>query len=118
MKLLTVLSLLLAMATALTAAEFRLPAEARILVEGPGAGRGWQQLGQLPLAYPAARSRMALVLRRQGWRLLKTVEYDHLHWKSLEIWGTGRRRVMVQYWREEVGVTGFAWGFLEDDRQS
>lgn len=118
MRLPIVFTVLLAMATAAAAAEFRLPAEARILVEGPGAGRGWRQLGQLPLAYPAARSRMALALRRQGWRLLKTVDYDHVHWKSLEIWGTGDRRVMVQYWREEVGVTGFAWGFLEDDRQS
>ena len=118
MRLLTVCSVFLAMLTALAAAEFRLPAEAQVLVEGPGAGRGWRQLGQLPLAYPAARSRMALVLRRQGWRLRKTVDYDQVHWKSLELWESGGRRIMVQYWREEVGVTGFAWGYLEGDRES
>ena len=115
MRVLTACFVFLAALTA--AAEFRLPSEARVLVEEPVGGRGWRQLGRIPLAYPAARSRMALALRRQGWRLLKTVDYDHVHWKSLEIWGSGSRRVMVQYWREEVGVTGFAWGFLEDDKR-
>jgi len=100
------------------AAEFPLPAEARLFAEERSGGEGWRQSGRILLAYPAAKSRMALALRRRGWRLLKTVDFDSVRWKSLEIWGSGGRRIMVQYWREEVGVTGFTWGFLEDDRRS
>lgn len=110
-------SVFLAALTA-AAAEFVPPPEARVIAEEPADGKCWRQIGTLPLAYPAARSRMALALRRRGWRCLKTVDYDHVRWKSLEIWGSGHRRIMVQYWREEVGVTGFSWGFLEEGKRS
>ena len=108
-----VLTVFLATMTA-SAAEFALPREARILADEPADGKCWRQLGTIPLAYVAARNSMALALRRQGWRCLKTVDYDLVRWKSLEIWGYGSRRIMVQYWREELGVTGFSWGGLED----
>ena len=111
------LSVFLAALTA-AAAEFMPPPEARVLAGEPADGKCWRQLGTLPLAYPAARSRMALALRRQGWRRLKAVDYDFVRWKSLEIWGSGRRRILVQYWREEVGVTGFSWGFWEEGKRS
>ena len=113
-----VTSLLILSAALLGAAEFRLPAEARVLAAEPADGKCWRQLGTIPLAYPAARNRMALALRRQGWAMVKTVDYDNVRWKTLEIWRSGSRRIMVQYWREEVGVTGFAWGFLEDEKRS
>lgn len=112
--------ILFVLLTALTAAaaEFRLPEEALVLAEEPADGKCWRQLGTIPLSYPAARNRMALALRRQGWVRLKTVDYDPVRWKSIEIWGGGGGRIMVQYWREAVGVTGFAWGFLENGERS
>ena len=113
-----IVSLMLLTALTVGAAEFRLPREARVIAEEPADGKCWRQLGTIPLAYPAAKSRMALALRRQGWVKLKTVDYDLVHWKSLEIWGSGSDRIMVQYWREEVGTTGFAWGFWEDGKRS
>ena len=111
-------SLLVLSSALLGAAEFRLPAEARVLAEEPADGKCWRQLGTIPLAYPAARNCMALALRRQGWRCLKTVDYDPVRWKSLEIWSSGSRRIMIQYWREGIGETGFSWGVLEDGDRS
>ena len=116
MRLAIVLFLLLT-ATAVMAAEFRLPAEAQVSIEQPADGRSWRQMGTIPLAYPAARSRMALALRRQGWVMVKAVDYDQVRWKALEIWANGSGRIMVQYWREELGVTGFAWGFIKDEKR-
>ena len=109
-----VTSFLILSSALLGAAEFHLPQEARVLATEPADGKCWRQLGTLPLAYAAARSRFALALRRQGWIRLKAVDYDNVRWKALEIWGSGSRRIMVQYWREDLGVTGFAWGFLDD----
>ena len=110
--------LLILSSALLGAAEFRLPTEARVLAEEPADGKCWRQLGMLPLAYAAARRSMALALRRQGWALVRTVDYDLVRWKALEIWSSGAARIMVQYWREEPGLTGFAWGYLEEDKRS
>ena len=112
-----VLTVFLAAMTA-SAAEFALPREARILADEPADGKCWRQLGTIPLAYVAARNSMALALRRQGWRCLKTVDYDSVRWKSLEIWSSGSQRIMIQYWREGIGETGFSWGVLEDGDRS
>ena len=101
----------------LGAADLRLPPEARVIAEEPADGKCWRQLGTLPLAYPAARSRIGLALRRQGWQMRKAVDYDLVRWKALEIWSRGPARIMVQYWREDVGVTGFAWGLIEDGKR-
>ena len=49
---------------------------------------------------------------------LQTVEYDQIQWKSLELWSKGEERILVQYWREEVSLTGFAWGTLEEEKKS
>ena len=112
-----IVSSMLLTAALLGAAEFRLPTEARVLAQEPADGKCWRQLGTIPLAYPAARKSMALALRRQGWVRMKAVDYDNVRWKALEIWRSGSDRIMVQYWREEVGLTGFAWGFLEDGKR-
>ncbi len=105
-------------ALAAGAADLRLPAEARVLADEPADGKCWRQLGTIPLSYAAARNRMALELRRQGWVKVKTVDYDPVRWKTIEIWRGANGRIMVQYWREAVGVTGFAWGFLENGERS
>ena len=99
----------------LGAAEFRMP-EGFAATARPEPG-SWRQWGEIPLAYAAARNRVGLVLRQQGWRKLKTVELDRVHYKALEMWACGNKRILVQYWRLEVALTGVAWGDLtEEDR--
>ena len=101
---------------ALGAAELRLPAG---FVETAESVRGsWRQWGEIPLAYAAARSRVDLALRRQGWRKLKTVEFDRVQYKTLEMWARGNERILVQYWRLEVALTGVAWGDLTEEKRS
>ena len=102
------------------AVELRLPEEFVPLSFEPAAAesRTWRQYGEIQLAYAAARSRVALALRRQGWIRIKTVDYDLVRWKSLEIWERGGERILLQFWREEVARTGFAWGILDNGKQS
>lgn len=101
---------------ALGAAELRLPAG---FVETAAPERGsWRQWGEIPLTYAVTRNRVDLVLRQQGWRKQKTVEFDRIRWKSLEVWSRGRQRILVQYWRLEVALTGVAWGELTEEKKS
>ena len=101
---------------ALGAAELRLPAG---FVETAAAEPGsWRQWGEIPLTYAAARSRVDLALRQQGWRKEKTVEFDRVRHKALEMWARGEERILVQYWRLEVALTGVAWGDLTAEDRS
>ena len=100
----------------LGAAEIRMPDGFRTTA-APECG-SWRQWGEMPLAYAAARSRVDLVLRRQGWRKLKTVDFDRVQWKTLEMWARGKDRILVQYWRLEVARTGVAWGELTEEKKS
>ena len=100
----------------LTAAEVRMPEGFRATA-APERG-SWRQWGEMPLAYAAARSRVDLDLRRQGWKKLKTVDFDRVQWKTLEMWARGRERILVQYWRLEVALTGVAWGDLTEEKRS
>lgn len=101
---------------ALSAAEIRLPAG---FVARTAPERGsWRQWGDLPLAYAAARGQVDLALRKQGWSKVKTVEFDRVRWKSLELWSRGRQRILVQYWRRSVALTGVAWGELTEEEKS
>ena len=76
----------------------------------------WRQWGRMPLAYAAARGRVDLALRRQGWEKRKTVDFDRVQWKTLELWTRGEERILVQYWRIEVALTGVAWGNLTEEK--
>ena len=92
----------------------RLPADAQIIQRGPADGRTWEQCGTIGLSFAAARQNFDLMLRRQGWRKIKTVDFDRIRWKSLELWEKGSEQLLVQYWKEEVSLTGFAWGRLKN----
>ena len=101
---------------ALGAAELRLPAG---FVETAESVRGsWRQWGEMPMTYAAARKQVDLTLRKQGWKKLKTVDFDRVQWKTLEMWGRGKERILVQYWRLEVALTGVAWGDLTEEKRS
>ena len=106
------------LAGAAVAADIRLPAEAQLSVEGSADGKTWRQFGTIPLAYTAAKKNFDLSLRKQGWIKLKTVEFDRIQWKSLELWSKGKERILVQYWREDTALTGFAWGTLKEEKKS
>ena len=109
-------ALMLCIGAAAADAPVRMP-EGFILRDAPGCGT-WRQWGEMTLAYAAARKRVDLVLRQQGWRKAKSVEIDRVRWKSLEVWSRGRQRIMVQYWRQSVDVTGVAWGGLTEEDKS
>lgn len=85
-------------------------------VPASGDGATWECCGTVPLAYAAARRNFDLHLRRLGWRKEQTVEFDRIHWKTLELWSNGRERLLVQYWREETALTGISWGVMGDER--
>jgi len=85
-------------------------------VSGNGDGTTWGYCGTVPLAYAAARRNFDLHLRRLGWRKEQTVEFDRIHWKTLELWSNGRERLLVQYWREDPALTGISWGVMGDER--
>lgn len=106
------------LAVVAVATEIRLPAEAQLSADEPADGKTWRQCGTIPLTYSAAKRNFDLSLRKQGWTKLQTVEYDQIQWKSLELWSKGEERILVQYWREEVSLTGFAWGTLEEEKKS
>lgn len=92
-----------------------LPREARIETAAePGS---WRQWGEIPLSYASARSSFDLALRKQGWRRLKIVDLDRVNWKTLELWGRGRERILLRFWRKDTGVTGFAWGELKEEKK-
>ena len=97
-------------------AELILPREAvpEAVCELPGT---WRQFGTIGLSYSSARRSFDLALRKQGWRQLKIVELDRVNWKTLELWGRGRERILLQFWRKDTGITGFAWGELKEDRK-
>lgn len=105
----------LAFAAAAAAADIRLPADSQLSADENADGKTWRQCGTMSLSYTAAKRNFDLSLRKQGWMKLKTVEYDRVHWKSLELWGKGKERILVQYWREDVSLTGFAWGVLKEE---
>ena len=98
-------------------AELALPREARLEMSR-GIPGSWRQWGTLPLAYAAARRSFGLALRKQGWRKLRTVELDPVRWKSLELWGRGSEQILLQYWREDTALTGFAWGELKEEKKT
>ena len=100
------------------AEEFRLPAGAQILRQEKPDGQTWEQCGTIALTYAAARKNFDLELRRQGWIKIKDIDYDRIQWKSLELWRKGKKQILIQYWREEVSLTGFAWGQLKDGKKS
>ncbi len=100
------------------AADIRLPAESQLSAGENADGKTWRQCGTMPLSYAAAKRNFDLSLRKQGWIRLKTLEYDRIQWKSLEVWGKGKERILVQFWREDVSLTGFAWGTLKEEKKS
>ncbi len=108
----TLLAALFAVAAA--AADIRLPQEARVTA-ATADGKTWRQCGTMALTYAAARKNFGFALRQQGWIRQKAFDYDRIHWKSLEIWTRGTERLLVQFWREDVARTGFAWGVLKDE---
>ena len=117
MKLFSTFLYVFCLAGAAVAADIRLPAEAQLSADETADGKTWRQCGTMALAYPAALRVFDLSLRQQGWTRLKTVEYDRIQWKSLELWGKGAARILVQYWREDVALTGFAWGTLKEEKK-
>ena len=97
-------------------ADFAPPREAvtATVCEMPGT---WRQFGTIALSYASARRSFDLALRKQGWRKLRTVELDRIRWKSLELWGRGRERILLQFWRKDTDLTGFAWGDLKEEKR-
>lgn len=118
MKRFSTLFCMVCLVGAAVAADIRLPAEAQLSADETADGKTWRQYGTMPLAYTAAKRNFDLALRKQGWKKLKAVEYDRIQWKSLELWSKGKERILVQYWREDVSLTGFAWGSLKDEKKS
>lgn len=84
--------------------------------EGAGDGTTWRHCGTVELTYAAAKRNFDLHLRKLGWTKYQTVEFDRIHWKTLELWSNGRERLLVQYWREDPSLTGISWGVMGDDR--
>ncbi len=97
-----------------TAVEIRLPREALVNASTED-GKTWHQYGTMELTYAAAKKSFGFSLRKQGWFRQKSFDYDRIHWKSLEIWERGKERILVQFWREDISRTGFAWGVLKDE---
>ena len=97
-----------------TAVEIRLPKEALVDASTED-GRTWNQCGTMELTYAAAKKNFGLSLRKQGWIKQRSFDYDRIQWKSLEIWERGTERILVQFWREDISRTGFAWGVLRDE---
>ena len=97
---------------------FRLPREAEITLNSAPDGQTWEQCGTIGLTYASARKNFDWMLRRQGWVRIKTVEFDRVRWKSLELWSKGKEKLLIQYWRMEVSLTGFAWGRLKNGEKS
>ena len=93
------------------AAEIRLPKEALVSASAQD-GKTWRQYGTMELTYAAAKKMFGFSLRKQGWIRQKSFDYDRIQWKSLEIWERGMERILVQFWREDISRTGFAWGVL------
>ena len=100
------------------AEELRLPAGVRILRQEKPDGQTWEQCGTVALAFAAARKNFDLTLRQQGWIKIKEIDYDRCQWKSLELWSKGEKRILIQYWKEDVSLTGFAWGQLKNGSKS
>ena len=111
-------SILLLVGFSGSAEGIRLPAGAQILQREKPDGQTWEQCGMIALTFAAARKNFDLTLRRQGWMKIKAIDYDRTQWKSLELWSKGRKRILIQYWREEVSLTGFAWGQLKSGKES
>ena len=111
-----ILSILFAacFAVCATAAEIRLPEEALVNASTED-GKSWNQCGTMELTYAAAKKTFGFSLRKQGWVKQKSFDYDRIQWKSLEIWERGAERILVQFWREDISRTGFAWGVLKDE---
>jgi len=101
-----------------SAEGIKLPAGAQISLAGMPGGQTWEQCGTIGLTYASARKNFDWTLRRQGWVKIKTIDYDRIQWKSLEVWVRGRERILIQYWRAKVSLTGFAWGRLKDGEKS
>ena len=97
-----------------TAVEIRMPKEALVSVSAED-GKSWRQYGTIELTYAAAKKNFEFSLRKQGWIRRKSFDYDRIQWKSLEIWERGMERILVQFWREDISRTGFAWGVLKDE---
>lgn len=87
-----------------------------VRAEGTGDGTSWRHCGMVALSYTATKRNFDLHLRRLGWTKDQEVEFDRIQWKSLEMWSNGRKRLLVQYWREEPSLTGISWGVMGDDR--
>ena len=100
------------------AEELHLPAGAQIQRQEKPDGRTWAQYGTIALTFAAARKNFDLTLRRQGWTKIKDIDFDRIQWKSLELWSKGKKQILIQYWRKEVSLTGFAWGQLKDGKKS
>lgn len=105
--------LLIFSAVCAVAAEIELPKEAQVDASTED-GKTWRQYGTMELTYAAARKNFGFSLRKQGWIRQKSFDYDRIQWKSLEIWARGTERILVQFWREDISRTGFAWGVLKD----
>lgn len=110
------LLILMVLCGTLGAAEIRMP-EGFAVTSAPERG-SWRQWGEMPLTYAAARRQVDLALRKQGWQRTKIVDFDRVHWKTLELWSRGKERILVQYWRLEVARTGIAWGDLTEEKKS
>ena len=112
------LAILFFIGFAVCAAEPSFPAEV-VFSDGKKVGeKSWNGIGTISLTYSSAKKRLDLELRKQGWSLIRNIEYDRIHWKSLEVWGRGKEKILLQYWREDVDLTGFSWGFLKDEKKS
>ncbi len=114
MRILWTLLLFALAAGGAAAVEIQLPREALVNTSTED-GKTWRQYGTIELTYAAAKKNFDLSLRKQGWIQKRSFDYDRIQWKSLEIWERGTERILVQFWREDISRTGFAWGVLKDE---
>lgn len=114
MRILWTLLLFALAAGGAAAVEIRLPMGAQVDASTED-GETWQQYGTIELTYAAAKKNFEFSLRKQGWIQKRSFDYDRIQWKSLEIWERGTERILVQFWREDISRTGFAWGVLKDE---
>lgn len=75
---------------------------------------GWQETGQLPLSYAAARNRLASRFESQGFRLVHEIDLGRRGDKRLMLWEKAGKKVMVMLWRIDVDKSGYSIGEVKE----
>lgn len=75
---------------------------------------GWQETGQLPLSYAAARNRLASRFENQGFQLVHEIDLGRCGERRLMLWEKLGKKVMVMLWRIDVDKSGYSIGEVKE----